>query len=265
MARTIKDIVGSIKEAFVKNTTLQGLYGLDVGKTYDEQFSDASLETVLIYIVATAHASLENIFDYFRRDITRKIENERYGQKGWYENLAKEYEHGVNKTKVVSNAFAGDGERGIVELKVAKKNGDDFEKLTEDEKNGLSYYVSRQKPAGIFVKIISEDADNLGFTIDVYYNPTIIDSQGNSIDGSGKPVEDAINSYLQGLEFNGEFVTMKFVDAIQEVEGVEIVEVKKVEHQYLGYSWAVIDARQIPYSGFYKIDDTHKVINYYPV
>jgi hypothetical protein len=251
MARSIKEIAEEIKKYFIGNTLFQRLYGIDVTKTWDEQFKETNIETILIYNFATAIASLENIFDYFRRDISRIVENERYGYKGWYEQIAKAYEHGANKDKIVHAAWCGDGQRGIVNLKVSKISGTDFEPLNETELNGLSYYISRMKPAGIFVNIISTLADDLGYAIDIYYNPTILDKDGNLISGNGQPVDDAIKNYLQGLDFNGEFVTMKLVDTIQQIEGVDIVEVKGVWSRYLDYNWENIDARQIPYSGFF--------------
>jgi hypothetical protein len=262
----------------VKNTVLSGLYGLDGSKTYDEQFSDASLESVMIYIVATASAALENIFDYFRRDVSRMVEQERYGHKGWYEAKARAYQHGDNlpndddvygvtdsEKQIIKAAWCGDGGNGIVDLKVAKIEGGEFSKPDNDEITGFTVYINRIKPAGIFINVIAEDADLLGFTIDVYYNPMLMKHGGELISGGGKPVENAIDSYLKSLDFNGEFVTMKLVDYIQQAEGVEIVEVKRVQHNYLGYGWQNIDARQIPYSGFYKIDTTNRTINYKPI
>ena len=51
MARTIREMVQFIKGDFVKNTILQQLYGLTLGKSFDEEFSLASMESQLIEVV----------------------------------------------------------------------------------------------------------------------------------------------------------------------------------------------------------------------
>ena len=54
MARTIKDIADLIKEAFVNNALLRMLYSLNENKTFDEQFSPVSVESLTIEAHATA-------------------------------------------------------------------------------------------------------------------------------------------------------------------------------------------------------------------
>jgi hypothetical protein len=286
MARSIKEIADSIKNAFIKNDTLKRVYGITDTKTYDEQFSDASVESVLIYIFATAVASLENIFDYFRRDVSRIVENERYGRKGWYEAKARAFQLGYNLpddsdiysvideaegVRIVKAAWCGDGTAiGYVDLKVANIANDEFVKLDSDEVISFTTYINRIKPAGVFINVIAEDADELAYKIDIYYNPLLMKMDGELINGGGKSVEKAIDTYLQSLDFNGEFITMKFVDFIQQAEGVAIVEVKGVWQKRVGYNWGTIDARHIPVSGFFttktqdakdKIEITYKPVS----
>ena len=82
MARTIKEIANGMKAEFVGNENLRTAYApeLDDFDTntddveraayYDEHFSAVSVETCLIYIVATCAAALEHMMDWFKEEIT---------------------------------------------------------------------------------------------------------------------------------------------------------------------------------------------------
>lgn len=85
MARTIAVIAVSVKEAFMANTILHGLYGFAGTDSFDAKFSSASIEAILINIVATVAAGIESLFDFHKADVEELISSERIGKKGWYE------------------------------------------------------------------------------------------------------------------------------------------------------------------------------------
>jgi len=85
----IQDIANRIKEAFTSSQLLSGLYGLDPNKTFDEQFSPVSIESLTIDAHATAGASIETMHEWHLQEITRIVEQERYGYAGWYAKMMR--------------------------------------------------------------------------------------------------------------------------------------------------------------------------------
>ena len=61
MARTIAQIKTELTEAFMTDSTLQTKYGFSEGDSFDSRFSKVSIESLLLYIVATAIWTLEKL------------------------------------------------------------------------------------------------------------------------------------------------------------------------------------------------------------
>jgi hypothetical protein len=273
MARSIKDIATSIKEAFVKNAILQGLYGLDGSKTYDEQFSDASLESVMIYIVATASAAVENLVEMRKAEIDRIVLMERYGYKGWYERMMRAFQFGddINELEekdyydvidagkqIIKFAYCEEKDGGGILLKVAKEANLQPAALAAGEYDAALAYINRVKPAGIAVELRSENADLLDVDLSVRYNPLLF----TSADAMKASIKTAINDYLKGLEYNGAFVGMKMIDAIQEVAGIEIVQIDSVMVSHETYPIQNITNKlsHTPHSGCLILDELNTTI-----
>ncbi|MDR0604589.1 MAG: hypothetical protein LBG80_09835 [Bacteroidales bacterium] len=273
MARSIKEIADSIKEAFVKNTTLQVLYGLNSGKTYDEQFSDVSLETVLIEEVATASSVTENLVEMRKAEIDRIILSERYGYKGWYERMMKKFQFGddvneldekdyydtIDESKqIIKFAYCEEKEGGIL-LKVAKAdaNGEpealDAGTNTNIEYTAVLEYINRVKPAGIKVELRSEDADKLKVSILIRYNALLFVTE----DAMKNAVQTSIKDYLKSLEYNGAFVGMTMIDFLQSVAGIEIAQISYagVSHALWGIEDITNKVSYTPYSGYLILDE----------
>ncbi len=285
MARTINDIANVMKVAFVRNETLRIAFGLtgynadadeaELVSYYNDKFSAVSVETCLIYVVSTGVALLEHMMDWFVSDVDTAIGRERYGHAGWFENVAKnfQYEDGTDfgldestgtyaipsdEHKIIRHASCEDAGYGV-KLKLAKDNNGDLSPLSNDEKTAFEYYISRLKPAGIPVTVISRQADTLKLKIAVYYDPTIYTS-ANAL----ARVKEVIREYLTSIDFNGEYVTMEMVDRLQSVSGLDIIEVDEAEAKYAGYSYERIDndARYIPVAGYMILaDDADNEIN----
>lgn len=281
MARTIKEIATTVKETFMSSTVLQNLYGFTGDDSFDDKFSSVSIEAVIINIVATVAAAVENLFLWHKAEVDEMIGNERIGKKGWYEAKAKAFQYGYElpegsdvyedvssedavAARIVTAAWAGDYGTNGVKLKVAKTADGIFEPLTTEELSAFTAYMNRIKPAGIAMNAVSEPADQLGIVVDIYYDALVMNSDGTLISGGSKSVEDAIVSYLNSLEFNGEFVTMNLCDTIQKAVGVKVVEIKSVSYKHAGYDYAAIDAKYTPESGYmvFDSDSQHVTINY---
>lgn len=69
MPRSISDIRREIAAAYIADPTVQRSYKLDPRKTYDEQFSKVSLESILFWAFASAVWTLEALFDKHRTEV----------------------------------------------------------------------------------------------------------------------------------------------------------------------------------------------------
>lgn len=278
MARSIKDIATEIRKAFISNSGLQELYGFDVNVPFEQQFSHASVEDLTIGVVATAAGTVENLVEMRESEIDRYITAERYGYKGWYERMARAFQLGddVNELEektyydvidvekqIIKFSYCEQIEGGIL-LKVAKSDNDgEPEPLStledNDEFGAVLSYINRVKPAGIKVTLRSESADLIDIALKMRYNHLVFTSQN----AAKNAVEKAIKEYLKSLSYNGEFVGMQLIDAIQTVPGIEIVQTMTVAITHAGYSAVNISnsLSYIPYSGYIRLNELSIDVN----
>ena len=102
---------------------------------------------------------------------------------------------------------------------------------------------------------------------DRYYDPTILNPEGGRLDGrSSTPVVDSINEFLKSLPFNGVFVKAHLTDAMQNVEGVFVPQIRSISAtRNDSDSFTEIDIQYEPFSGYLKfLETTDLVINYIP-
>lgn len=281
MARTINEIANEIKVDFVQSPTMRTAFSItgyssemddiDILGVYNDNFPAVGVITVLIFIVATCAAAVENMFDWFTEDISNMIDSERYGHKGWYENTAKAFQYqdgnGVDyvlntntgsydtideDSMIITNASCINGSGFGITLKVAKGESGSLTPLSINELTAFTSYIKRLKPAGIPVSIISSEADQLALGLTCYYDPLIF----NSTTALAK-IKEICTAYMQGIEFNGEFVTMTMIDKLQAVSGLDIIEVHNVSAKRAGYDYVAIenDARYVPKSGYMVLGD----------
>jgi hypothetical protein len=272
MARTIKEIADSIKEAFVNSVLLRGLYGLNENKTFEEQFSSVSVESLIIETHAAAAASIEAMHEWHLRDITQRIEQERYGYAGWYVKMMLAFQFGfdINEleeqtyyndttsdnaidARIIKFAYAFDTPNSLgVIIKIAKADQNGYPTpLDNFELTVATSYINRIKPAGIPIKIVNENADILDITVKIIYDPLVFNSEDDVED----KVKKAINDYLHGIEFNGSFVSMKMIDQLQLTKGIVIALENKIEVTHVGYAPENITGlvSHIPASGAMKL------------
>ncbi len=253
MARTITEIATEIKKAFVNSPLLRSLYNLDTSKEFDEQFSAASIETLAIEAHATAGAAIEEMHEWHRREVSTLVEQERYGYPGWYAKMMRVFQFGYDineleektyyddttsdeaiEARIIKFAFAFDNQNGIgVTIKIAKatESGDPTP-LDNFELTAATSYINRVKPGGIPVTIVNDPADVLDISVKIVYNPLVFTSE----DAVNDAVNAAINTYLQGVEFNGAFVGMRMIDQLQLTTGIVIAQIDKVEVTHAGYA-----------------------------
>ena len=257
MARTVTEIKNTMTAMFVGNTTVQAIYGINGAKTFDEEFSAVSLENIIFYIVAFCAWTLETLFDTHRADMEALYRNHHAHTLNWYVTKAKAFMFGKNLIPFTSNydttgmsaeeitaaqivtyaacARARQSNRKLLlRLKVAK--GDETrEKLTDIERSAFTGYIEEIQDAGVDLEVISRDPDHIRMSWTVYYDPQILDPDGNRLDGSGSDVvREAIKAYIQTLPFNGVYVQAFHVDAVQAVPGVMVPEITSVSTSISG-------------------------------
>ncbi len=275
MARTIAEIGNDMKTNFMANAQLRNIYGFGDTAVFDDTFSVVSLERIIIYIVATAIWTLENLFDAFSNDITTKIDNAIVTSIPWYYSSALAFQYGDDL--VFSNATYRFGyatldttkqiikyaavrevvDGGVTKLKIYY-SGINKAALTAAQKIAFEAYIRRIGAAGTHYLFVSQSPDLLGLNMIIYYDPLIIDSTGMKIKDGTYPVDLAIDAYLDGLKYGGVFYSSELVDALQATEGIRDVELTSTYWKNVTANRRKIDAD----SGAFSYDSTIGSITY---
>jgi len=259
MARTINEIHNELKNNFVAHTDLQAIYALDPALTFDEQFSRVSIENLFLYVVAVSINILEILFDTHKTDVNNALALLKPHSLKWYVEKAKAFQYGdalvedqdyydpVDETKQIVSHCAVDEKAGKLFMKVAKDDNEELAPLVSSELTAFTEYLERVKDAGVNIQYISQAGDDLKLAMDIWYDPLVIDESGKMLEDSARePAKDAIKEFIRNLPFNGEFVLVELVDALQATEGVDIPTILQAESKYGSYDWINIDAKEVP-------------------
>lgn len=272
MARTIDTIKTELKQAFMQDTTLQEKYGFAANADFDNVFSKVSLESIILYIVAASIWTLERLFDTHTAEVTDYIATMKPHSLRWYVEKAKAFMYGVPlidgtdrhdttgmtdeqiaQAQIVTFAACTEANATLY-LKVAKAGP---APLTTDEKAAFEAYLHEIKDAGVRIDVISEHGDYLKLDMVIYYDPLLINANGESKADGTKVVEAAIKDYIENIPFNGEFRKNELEDAIQAVDGVVMVEFVAAYHSETGTDDTYEEV--VPYckpaSGYFKFDN----------
>ncbi|PID89549.1 MAG: hypothetical protein CSB01_01400 [Bacteroidia bacterium] len=268
--RTIKDIKRSMAEDFINNEVIKEAYGLQEGKSFEEQFSQASLESILFYTFATAVWLLENLFYEHRAEVEQRLADLLPHTLRWYELKAKAFRYGqkllpnsdkysdkgltadeIKKAQRVRYAVASES-KNVVYLKVAGQNDKGKPRLlTADEYAGFVHYINEIKDAGVLFDIINKPADKIKLDIDVYVPSSLIDSTTELRQVLTKEVERV----LYELPFDGRYRSSDLLTAIEKVDKVEVAYIRQSQTQAEGASeWTSITAYHRPVAGYYALE-----------
>lgn len=273
MARTVKEIKDAMTATFCQERAVVEKYGLNPKKSFDQQFSSASIENILFYCFAFAVWTLEVLFDKHRTEVERKIEQLEPHTLRWYVNKAKAFMYGyqlvkdadyydttevsetdIDKARVVKYAVASESNT-VVYLKVAAR-GEDGQpaKLNASQFASLTSYMNSVKDAGVAIKLVNENADKIRINMVVYYDPTVMNSDGSVSDGT-QPVLEAVKTVITNLPFNGVFRKSDLLAAVIDVSGVEVADIVSVKVKTANAAdFADVVGYDKPYSGYYAID-----------
>jgi len=282
MARSITEIKSQITAVWMADAAVQETFNLPVNAVFEQHFKSVTVENIFFYCAAFGLWTLEVLFDAHKLEVLDLLLRMKPHSAAWYVTTAKAFQYGYDllpdsdkfdngthtedeilDSKIIKYAAAIERD-GRLLLKVAKQDGSgDLQELEPGELAAFSEYINRVRDAGVVIELLTQPADHLKLEIDVFYNPLILNAQGQRIDGTAAtPVRDAIYNYLANIEFDGTFVLAKMIDAIQQVEGVRFPHPKLVQARYGGLQFWDVQAQYHPLSGYIRILGENLTINY---
>jgi hypothetical protein len=234
--------------------------------------SKVAIWKLLFFAIAFGIWTLEKIYDLFRLETDDRIGLLKPHSARWYAQKAKDFQYGydlvveadyyantalteqqIDDSKIIKHSAVVEQIRGI-RIKVAKEVNGELAPLTNDELEAFTAYMEQIKDAGIKLLITTAVADDLKAKLRVYYNAQILDGTGARRDGeSATPVQDAFNTYLKNLPFNGLFVPQLMIDHLQAVAGVVIVKDDSWQARYGALDYASIDVEYTPDAGYLRL------------
>lgn len=275
-------------DKFIANEQVIADYELDVNKTFEEQFSVVSLESIMFYCFAFCAWVLGSLFVDHVAECNDLIANKKPGSLKWYRDKGLAFRYGralvpdedyydlagidpesISGELVVKFCVAVEFQ-GRVYIKVA--GGTDANKTPLDSaiETALNEYYKEINFAGVKIgngidnepHVTNLEADHFKASFDIYYNPMILGADGIRISDGVDIVRNTIKNYVQsGIPFNGEYRNSLLVDELQKIEGVvipELLESATVTHEvYLedtvNVQWNAISAKCLPKSGYFKV------------
>lgn len=284
MARSISDIKNDMTTAFANERAVVKAYGLDSRKPFDKQFSLVSIENILFYCFAVAVWAVEVLFDKHTAEVEAHIEQLEPHTLRWYVNKVKAFMYGfsliedtdrydtsqksetdIKAAQVVKYAVATEDET-VVYIKVAGEKDGKPCLLKNSQFDALKSYVNTIKDAGVSVQLRNEKADLIKINLVVYYDPTLMNENGEASDGS-KPVDEAVRSVITNLPFNGIFRNTDLLEAVKAIPAVVAVDIDsasggiQVKTQNADSYTSVVGFDR-PYSGYYEISDGKAQVTY---
>lgn len=281
MAQTTQEIFDAMKAQAISLAT-------DAQRDdYVEMFNNTSrvaMWKMIFWAVAYSIRVVQQIFDLFRIEQDDKISRQKTSRQAWYVEKSKAFQYGFNLVSeadyydntgltddqisaslIVSFAAAVETDNGVL-IKVARIVNGDLAALSAPQLIAFTEYIKRIKPAGVKITVSSGQADDLQAKLRVYYNPLVLAADGSRIDGTNStPVQSELSYYLKNsIPFNGLFVPMLAVDALQKVDGVVIVKDEYWQARYGVLPFTGIDYEYNPDSGYLRIANDALTIQFIP-
>jgi hypothetical protein len=286
--RTLNEIQESI---LLKKSQTSSLSALEVLTTNEAQTtanlnsgSKVAIWRLFVYIQAFSIWLHESFFEIHKTEIEELIALNKLHTAKWYKGKALAFQFGfslgeldfydntgvdealVIASKIVKQASVEEID-GRLKIKVAKENGlsQELEPLTAPQISAFTQYMSLTRDAGTRLEIVSRPPDDLALTIDLYYDPLVLDSNGTRLDGQNEtPVQDAIKEFLYNLEFNGELILTKLTDYLQNVEGVNQPVINEASARFGLNPYVIIDEFYVADAGYMLLNEDLTIINFVP-
>ena len=255
---TTKEWKKTITDEWLRLSGVKETYGIDQDKTFDEQFSAVSVESLLFYALAYGLMLLEKITGDSITKLEEHFSRLRPHTLSWYAEKIKAFQLGdtlppdtdvypeINKAKQVVKYCSLTERNGILSAKIAgQKDGKPF-RLPEETVKKVSEYIRRIKDAGVRVMLSSGDADKFSVKLLVHYDPLK--------NLTTQDIERAISAYLESMPFDGIYSNMTLIDAIQKIDGVRVAEVLVSSASYGNNTPEDIVSTYVPMSGYMELN-----------
>ena len=271
MARTIATIKADLASQFMSDSTLAEKYGFTVGNDFDSTFSKVSFESIWLYICAYCAYVIEVLFDTHKSEIDTLLDEQKPHRRNWYENKALAFMYGyslvtdedyydtsrltdsqITTAKVVQYAAAVE-KSGVVYLKIAGGSSGSRAPITTAQQTAFEAYIKDIKDAGVVIEVVNTAPQYYRLTMTLWYDPMVLDDKGAKLSDGTYPVTAAVKSFIDNLDFNGEYRNAALVDVLQNIDGVVIPELALAELSNDGITWTAVDAKATPDSGYCKI------------
>lgn len=268
MARTVSEIKQSIIAKKVEYEQLNGLTSP----------SASALFKILAEVFAWAAWVHEQIVDHAIQALTKKMEERAFHNLAWYQAEALNYQHGdelmwddnkkefryavidTDKRIVARSAAIESGRTAIV--KAVKEVGGQLQPLSTSENAGLNAFLNKRKDTGVKIFSRSWLPDDLYLEYEFIYDALVLSSNGSLLsDANTFPANDAIENYIEQLDFNGRFRISKLEDAVQNAQG--IVDFKRIslKSRHGSNEFVEIDVSIIAQSGYMRLHE-NSVLTY---
>ena len=281
MARTVETIKRQMTTELLSHSVIREKYKIAPSVPndgFESVFSKVSIESILFYIIAFAIHILERIFDTEKESLTQYAESLRPHTKQWYINTIKAFQLGDSINNDTGKYDVVDETKQIIKYCSLRVKNDMLYFLIATDNNGAPQkisnssiitsiwnYCDRVFDAGVHFNIFSNDADVYKCKLLINYDPLVLNNDGKRLDGGNDtPVLDAINGYFRSFPFDSEFSNMALVDAIQQVDGVRVVELTEsmAKPNIAGSSFQAIVSTYIANSGYMLFNVSQSQITY---
>lgn len=240
MARTLNEILLATRQTWIDNLVLRAAYELNPDIAWDEQFSATSVESQATYVVSYVVWLFEMIVSDIAAAITAQIAAQQPFSIPWYTNIAKTFQLGdelvFNESTYKFDYAVSDQSKQIVKyVAIRQRQIEGVTKLqvfatkankaamTADELTAFNSYITQRGAAGTHFQFISLAPDELIINLTIYYNPQIVGADGLLLSDGSNPVETAVNTYLNSIQYAGVFNRTRLTDAVQNADGVNDV------------------------------------------
>ncbi|MCW3088940.1 MAG: hypothetical protein JWP81_9 [Ferruginibacter sp.] len=281
MASSIDEIKKLMTDVFISKPAVIAAYNLDVTKTFEQQFSVVSIESIIFYIVAFCCFVQQTLFDKSVTDTNTALATKKPHRLQFYAEQAKTFQFGfplladksgfdntgyttdeIEASKVVDYSAVVEQEnqfgRVFLRMKLAHDNGTDLEPLAVGQFTAfIAWFKSTQRDGGVKMEFVNQPADDLKQSWTIFYDPLILSDTGARLDGSdNQPVQNAIKGYLKNLPFNGVYAPTYHTDAVQLVPGVVIPQLRTCSARYGSLPFAAVNDFYTPDSGYLRFANT---------
>lgn len=231
MARTLSEIYTTAKETRDSYLELT-------------EFSNSSKLSVLdafTWVTAACIWAHENLMDVFKVDLAAELQNRINGTPAYYANALLKYQSGdelvmndegtsfsyatVDESKriVTKVSYSEIAEENfndkVLFLKIATGEPGSYSQIESDELLKIKAYIDKLSFAGQHSFVVSRKGDIIVPKVTVYYDGAV---EANEV---YQNIEDALNNFIDNINFDGIVYAQKIIDAIQTAEHVTDVQI----------------------------------------